>query len=177
MISSLYDKYFQKSRSFLFPALGINKKNPFTPAGVYLSIKDKIGVEDMILVCAYKAEDTSVFKTFEKNVLQSNKLFEYVIEADGFKLYMFKFTEYKEDWKYFLEGKYSKLSKDMKSHIKDYFGPLSSEYLYMKTYLYPEKYMDVYAKLLNVKLSVLKEVGELCDKYDIEKETLSIDVK
>jgi hypothetical protein len=177
MISSLYGKYFQKSRSFLFPALGIKKSSSFTPSGVYLSIEGKLTVEDKKLICAYKAEDTDVFKTFERDVLLSNPLFECVVNADEFKLYIFNFEKYKEDWELFLKGKYSKLSKQLKKLIKDYYGETSSEYKYMETYLYPERFVDVYAKLLNVEMSLLKEVGELCDLYNPEKENLSIESK
>jgi len=174
MITSLYGKYFQKSRSFLFPALGIKKMSLFNPTSVYLSIEGKISVEDRKLICAYKAEDSDIFKTFESDVLTSNPLFEYVIDADEFKLYVFNFDKWANDWKHFLEGKYSKLSRELKLLIKNYYGETSSEYQYIETYLYPEKFMDVYAKLLDVSVKLLKEVGELCDKYNSEKETLSI---
>ena len=54
MIDKLYSKYFQKSRSFLYPVLGIKKKSSVIPSGTYVSIKDKIGPEDMKLICTFK---------------------------------------------------------------------------------------------------------------------------
>jgi hypothetical protein len=47
----------------------------------------------------------------------------------------------------------------------------------MDSYLNPEKYYEVYAKLLGIEPSVIKAVGELCDPCDIEKETLKIPVE
>jgi hypothetical protein len=41
---------------------------------------------------------------------------------------------------------------------------------YMESYLYPEEYYEVYSDLLNVPISTLEEVVELCDKPDLEKE-------
>jgi hypothetical protein len=47
----------------------------------------------------------------------------------------------------------------------------------METYLYPEKYHGVYAKLLDVDIDVLKKNVELCDACNLEKETLKIPIK
>jgi hypothetical protein len=47
----------------------------------------------------------------------------------------------------------------------------------METYINPEKFIGVYAKLLNVDIATLKEVGELCDPCDLKKEILKISVK
>jgi hypothetical protein len=33
----------------------------------------------------------------------------------------------------------------------------------------------VYTDLLNINVEILKEVGEFCDKYDLDKETLKDD--
>jgi hypothetical protein len=45
----------------------------------------------------------------------------------------------------------------------------------MQSYLLPEEYFDNYAELLNVSVDLLKDVGELCNKPSIEKETLILD--
>ena len=53
----------------------------------------------------------------------------------------------------------------------------------MSSFLYPEKYYETYARFLSdetdvpVMIELLKGVGELCDTYDIEKETLNIKEK
>ena len=40
----------------------------------------------------------------------------------------------------------------------------------MESYLFPEKYYDVYSDILNVPISLLAETIELCDKPDLDKE-------
>ena len=177
MIESLYTKYFQKSRSFLFPALGIKRTSNFTPTGVYLSIDGVIQPEDAKLICSYKKDLSEGFKKFESQMLIGNPLFSHVINIEDYNLYVFDFEIYQQDWFSFLLGKYSKLSPVLKRAIKSYYGDTSSEYKYIETYLHPEKYFDVYAKLLDVPASTLKELGELCDPCDLEKETLKIPVK
>jgi hypothetical protein len=44
------------------------------------------------------------------------------------------------------------------------------------SFLYPNKWYDRYAELLGVEPNLLKEVGELCTKTDIDKESLLIQV-
>ena len=92
-------------------------------------------------------------------------------------IYVFDFEVYQNDWFHFLTGKYSKLSTMIKKAIKTYYGELSSEYKYIDSYLYPEKYYEVYAKLLDVDVKDLKRIGELCDSWDMDKETLKIPVE
>ena len=44
----------------------------------------------------------------------------------------------------------------------------------MKSYLYPDKYFDDYADILDVDIDMLKSVGELCNKPDLKKETFTM---
>lgn len=175
MIESLYGKYFQKSRSFLYPALGIKKSSSTHPTGTYLSLEGKIGAEDMKLICSYRNTETEGYKAFEEKMLLTNPLFEQVIPIKDYKLYVFDYQIYKDDWSNFLLGKYSKLSNVLKRAIKNYYGEKSSEYAYMESYLFPEKFHSLYAKLLDVDIKTIKSgSGELCDPCSIEKETLKI---
>lgn len=177
MIEKLYNKYFQKSRSFLFPALGIKKTNDFIPAGTYISVKDKINPEDIKLICSFKIEDSPEFREFENTMLLSNPLFSEVIRINDYNLYVFDFQIYENDWFNFLLGKYSRFSSVLKRAIKNFYGESSQEYKYMDTYLFPDKYFTVYAKLLDVDVEELKKVGELCDPCDLDKETIKIPVE
>jgi hypothetical protein len=177
MIETLYGKYFQKSRSFLYPALGIKRNSNITPTGTYLSLEGKIGPEDMKLIVAFKHDDSEGYKTFEDKMLLTNPLYEDKISVKEYNLYIFNFEMYKDDWFNFLLGKYSKLSNVLKRAIKSYYGESSSEFKYMETYIYPEKFIGVYSKMLNVDIATLKEVGELCDPCDLKKEILKISVK
>ena len=94
-----------------------------------------------------------------------------------FNLYVFDLEIYQADFFNFLLGKYSKISSHLKKAIKNYYGENSAEYKFIETYLYPDKYFETYAKLLNVKTDILNNVGELCDPCDLEKEILKIPVE
>lgn len=177
MIDNLYNKYFQKSRSFLFPALGIKKNSPYTPAGTYVALESRYGADDMKLIVSYKVDQTEDFRTFESQMLVGNPLYEELISIRDYNLYVFDFQVYQNDWFHFLTGKYSKLSAVLKKAIRSYYGDGSSEYKYIDSYLYPEKYYEVYAKLLDVDIKSLKKIGELCDSWNMEKETLKIPVE
>lgn len=177
MLEKLYDKYFQKSRSFLYPMLGIKKTSYFSPTGTYLSIEGLIDPEDIKLVCVFKEDSSDGFKAFEDQMLLTNPLFSQVLYIQGYNLYIFDFQLYTDDWFHFLLGKYSKLSGPFKRAIKVYYGELTTEYKYIESYLYPEKYYDNYARLLDVDVKILRQNVELCDSCNLEKETLKIPVK
>jgi len=177
MIKSIYSRYFQKSRSFLYPALGIKKNDRFKPKATYLAIKGLIEPEDVKFVCTFDKNDSDAFKYFEAKMLLENPLFSEKIPMDDYNIYVFDYEVYTNDWFNFILGKYSKLSSVLKRAIKSYYGESSSEYSYIDTYLNPKEYFDVYSELLNVDVESLKEIGELCDPCDMEKETLEISVE
>ena len=58
---------------------------------------------------------------------------------------------------------------------KEYYGHYTLEYTYMRSFLFPEYYRDDYAKLLDVPVSILDEVQELCDLYNVDKECINIE--
>jgi hypothetical protein len=176
MIDSLYTKYFQKSRSFLYPALGIKRTSNFSPSGTYISIDGLIEPEDMKLITAFKEDTSEGYKIFEEQMITTNPLYLQTISIQDYNLYVFDYETYAADWYSFLLGKYSKFTPPLKRAIKAYYGETSSEYKYIESYLFPEKHYDIYAKLLDVNVATLKKVGELCDPCDLEKEKLKIPV-
>ena len=44
----------------------------------------------------------------------------------------------------------------------------------MESFLFPEKYIEIYSKILNVDEIHIRHTGELCDLPDFDKETLKI---
>jgi hypothetical protein len=181
-IAQLYKSYFQKSRNFLYPVLGIKKGSYTNPLKTFISWENKIKPTDKKLICVYAA-DSRGFATFERDILFQNHLFSDVVSADqGRKVFVFDFKPFSDDWKMFLEGKYSKLSLPVKQAVRNYYGAMSPEYAYMESFMYPEKYLNIYTELLYDKkdfeegYELLKNVGELCPRFDAEKEMLKIPV-
>ena len=84
--------------------------------------------------------------------------------------YVFDLTEFKEDYECVANGTYSKFSRKAKEKISDYYGVHTPEWVYIESFLFPFKYYSIYAEILDVDEKILKDVGELCPKYDPEKE-------
>ena len=178
VITTLREGYTQKSRIFLYPALGIIRGSSTTPIETYVSWSGHYTPEDMKFICLYHLRTDDEFRKFEKIKLLGNSYFQDFKETDGDTgAYIFDFSQIKHDWECFLKGKYSKMSPEHKKRIKSYYGTKSPNYAYIESYLDPEKYFGMYSQLLEVDVGELKKVGELCSPYDPEHETLNINVK
>lgn len=173
MITKLHKEYIQKSRIFLYPLLDIQKGSEAVPVESYVCWTDKFSSDSCKFVCTYYLRDDTAFVRFEKAKLTGNKLFHSFYETEGgLGVYVFNFEDFSNDWQYFLQGKYSKLGPDVKNKILKFFLTNKATYHHINSYLHPEIYFEHYAKLLGVKESLLREVGELCSVPDFEKETL-----
>lgn len=172
MIKSLYEDYFQKSKIFLYPALMISRGTSVTPICTFTSWEGYYTHDDCKFMCMYHLRDDAEFKTFEKTRLYSNNLFDQFYELDNKKgMYVFDYSSYKDDWQHFLEGKYSKFSLALKSSINAYYANSKKNYVYVDSYINPDMYFEMYSGLLNCDIKILEQVGELCDKPDLDKET------
>lgn len=182
MIEKLYIDYIQKSRLFLYPSLDIKRGSSVTPIETYISWKDNYLPEDKKLICLYYLRDDQEFKTFEKIKLFGNNKydrFEYVDDDKG--AYVFDLSALGNDYDHIINGKYSKISKEYKKTILNFFESTKKHLEYIESYLYPEKHFDEYAKLLaSDDFSIIKktliEVGELCEKLDFEREDLKLEI-
>jgi hypothetical protein len=173
-VKNVYRKYFQKSKVFLYPLLNIKRGSCAVPEETYLSWNE-IQPEDAKLICVYDCRDDDEFMRFEKTILlRHNRLVDYIKTHDKI-IYTFDFSDIKEDWLFFIGGRYSKMSLKVKEKILNFFDISSSNYVYMKSYLFPEGFYSDYAKCLDVDESILREVIELCNKPDLEKETLLLE--
>ncbi len=170
MINTLYTKYFQKSRTFLFPLLGIKKHAEYIPES-YINWKSLYNVHDYKLIVVYDNLIDEKWNIYKTKFLLNNSFLESVYEIDNKIIFVFDFTSIKDDYNKFLQGFYSKLSNDSKKLITSYYGTHTSEWVYIESYLYPDKHIQEYSKLLNVDEKVLQEAGELCDKYNLDSET------
>jgi len=166
----IYNEYFQKSRVFLYPMLNIKKGVKYTPIETYITWENNVDITESKLICLYKIHDNKNFLKFENDFLLMHKNFDNYYQIDDNKaVYTFKVN--KNDWKHFLSGRYSLLSEKLKTQIIN-FHKNYSNISYIKSYLYPNEYFETYSNILLVKKSVLKQVGELCDKPDLKKEQL-----
>jgi hypothetical protein len=105
-------------------------------------------------------------------LLKHTRLSDYVKVDAEHAIFTFDFSDYENEWRHFIAGKYSKIDDSVKRKILNYFEKHSGNHVYVESYLYPEKYVAKYAELLNVPVELLISVGELCDKPNLEKEKL-----
>lgn len=183
-ISSLFRDYIQKSGIFLYPILDINRGGSVTPIETYISWGDYYDVTDCKLICLYHLRDDTEFMTFERSKLLGNSKFydfKQVEERKG--IYVFDFSSVKEDWDNFIVGHYSKLSEAHKKKVQTFFGNSGSNYAYIQSYLYPDRYYSMYAEILaEIKdrksmMDSLHHAVELCEKPDWKLEKLEITIK
>lgn len=178
VIKKIYDEYFQKSKTFLYPLIGISSKANIKPIGTYL-FYENISVQDRKLIVVYKNCSADGFRAFEKQVLFRNPMFSEFIELGGDEIaYLFTFEECTRDWDAFILGRYSQMTPLAKNKLKHFYGDGTANWGYIESYLYPDKYIDQYANLLADEkdlpemIAILEKVGELCDPYNAVQETL-----
>lgn len=176
-LNALYRKYFQKSKIFMYPLLDITRGSHTVPTETYVSWDNECTSEDAKLVCVYHTSNKPEYIQFENNVLiKHNRLYKYIKIDTTTSVFIFDFSDIKFDWAYFIKGQYSKINEKTKRKILNYFNDNSANYIYVESYLFPDKYREDYAFLLNVELSLLEESQELCDKPNLLKENLTISV-
>jgi len=178
-VKKLYKEYFQKSKVFLYPLLGIKKGVRFVPVQTYISWNDIYPMDKDKLLCFYTVDVKwkKEFIMFAELFLETNILFEeqHNIDENNF-LYIFNINPFKRDLNKFKKGQYSKFTKKTKEKIMKFFGETGQISEYIESYLYPEFYFEDYAEILNVRESELKKVGELCSKPDLEQEDFKKDL-
>jgi hypothetical protein len=175
-LTSIYRKYFQKSKVFIYPLLGIKRGLSVVPIETYVAWEGYYKPEDMKLICVYDFRVDEEYKKIEKNILlEHNRLFDYKkVKAEV--VIVFDFSDLNDDWFHFIYGRYSQLSTKTKQKILSFFDIHGGNYAYMHSYLIPEKYYANYSELLNVDTELLREVVELCNKPDLDKETLKLEI-
>ena len=173
VLTSIYNKYIQKSRIFLYPALKIRRGVSVTPVQTYMAWEGMYNLKDNKFIVVYHLRDDKDFKNFEEKALLGNDNFIDFYEIEDNKgAYVFDFDIYKEDYSSIRLGKYSKLSTPYKQRVLKFFKNHARHHAHVESYLYPEKYIKTYAKILNVQPALLKRVGELCSKPELKQEEL-----
>ena len=169
----VYTEYFQKSKVFLYPLLGLRKGLEYVPADTYVCWTDFIAANDYKLICVYTTEKTVDFKNFELKHLKSHKKLEFYHDFGNKQVYVFDLKSYKYDHDMFVKGYYSKISIGTKNKILTYFGNKGKASNYIESFLDPPSYHNVYAESLGVDVALIKEVYEICSKPDLVKETFN----
>jgi hypothetical protein len=173
-LSKPYNKYFQKSRGFLVPVLGLKKLTKHAFLQSYLVWEEMYSLEDRKLILTYNKEQEKGWDDYLLNTLMVNQMFhEYHESADSIAI-SFDMSCIDSDYQCVIDGRYSKLSKLAKIKIRDYYGYNTAEYAYMESFLFPTRYISIYSKLLDVAEEHIRFTGELCDKPDFSQETLNL---
>lgn len=173
-IKQINKEYFQKSMFFLYPMLKVPPSVEVKPECTYMSWEDKYDVDDKRLICLFpEIGSSSMRKYHEKKYLIENRRYETMHPVEGGKtIYVFDFSNLSKDWTNLIAGNYSKLSTSVKLSVTDFFRMNPKTAAFMDSYIRPEKYYEVYAKLLNVDVELLKEGVELLGKPDMSREKL-----
>jgi hypothetical protein len=117
----------------------------------------------------------SLYQELKNTKLANHRsLLEIIPTMQDQEIYVFDFSSYASDWDHLIAGRYSKMSLKTKQTVLDYFERYSGNYIYMHSFLFPNKWFKRYAEILDVPEELLIEVGELCDKPDWKKELFSI---
>jgi hypothetical protein len=176
VINALYKKYFQKSKIFAYPLLDIKRGTQIVPSETYFSWSNMFKPEDRRLICIYDTEDPN-FTEFEKTtLLKHTRLCFYSKLSSVQAVYVFDFSDLGSNWDRLIHGQYSRIDIKIKRKIVNFFDKQSGNHIYVTSYMFPEKFFRRYAEILNVPVSLLEEVGELCDKPNLEKENLLVEV-
>ena len=172
MISQIYDKYFQKSFTFLYPMLGFKKDKHTRPVQTYLGWSGTAyKPSSRKLICVYKQTKDEAWKSFERDHLLTHKMLESCYPLDNDQIvYIFDFNSMSADYDAFLTGKYSTMSSQSKKILADYYGVHTPEWVYIESFIFPGKYFKQYAQILDVEEDFIRSVGELCDHHDKRKE-------
>ena len=168
----VYTQYFQKSKVFLYPLLGIKKGYKHVPKNTYVIWNKFYTQEDRKLITLYEHENNIEYRVFVDTVLK--RLHGYNGRhkiSDNKELIVFDMTMFKHDFDSFIKGSFSQMSMEGKNKIKSYFNSTGKISKYISSFLDPEEFHDDYAPAFNVDEQLIKDVYEVCSRPDIDKET------
>ena len=112
-IKSIYTKYFQKSKVFLYPLLGFKRGIKVVPSETYLAWDPYYIPEDMKLVCLYHPKEKDDYKDYEEKVLlKHTRLIDIKEIDDNNKIFVFDFSDLEDNWHHVINGNYSKINEN-----------------------------------------------------------------
>ncbi len=168
----VYTQYFQKSKVFLYPLLGVKKGYKYVPKNTYIIWDKFYDTSDYKLMLVYEHDGSAGYKIFIDTVLKplhgysgAHKI------SDNKELFVFDMTIFKHDFNSFINGNFSQMSMEGKNRIKMYFNSTGNISKYISSFLDPEKFHDDYAIAFNVDQKLIEDVYEVCSRPDMDKET------
>jgi len=175
-IKKPYNRYFQKSKTFLVPILGIKRECRYPFDESYVAWEDKYNTGDQKLVLTYPRKyDDPLWDEYLLVTLMGSKMFNEYHEIDESTIAVsFDLHCIEHDYRCFVNGTYSQMSRLLKQKIRDYYGTDSPEWVYMESFLFPSRFTKLYSTLLDVDEEHIKFTGELCDKPNLQLETLKL---
>jgi len=157
-------QYVQKSTLFAWPLL--NLKTNISPINTYFKI-DGIDFKKPVIVGLFHQSDSNF--QFVKSVLVNHKLYDSVIEEDGYHYFVFDLTSFDEDVEKIMTGNYSKINTSVKIKIS-----VTSFKKIVNVGLYPELFYEEYALQFNSSIFNGDDKLELIDAPCLENETISL---
>ena len=75
IVKQVYKKYFQKSKSFLLPVLGLKKDFKYSPIQSYMKWDEIYNLSDYNLILTYEKSDEPSWDKYLLNIIMSNRMF------------------------------------------------------------------------------------------------------
>ncbi len=168
----VYTRYFQKSKVFLYPLLGIKKGYKHVPKNTYVIWDKFYTVDDRKLMAIYEHKNDIEYKIFIDKVLKPLHAYQSMHKiSDNKDLILFDMSIFKYDYDCFIDGRFSQMSRESKRKIENYFTSVGKISNYISSFLNPENFHDDYAEAFGVDQDLIEDVYEVCSKADIDKET------
>lgn len=156
-----------KCCTFVLPMCEVNYKT-FPDNFINCYLKD----DQVVVVFDIPKKDDNKFKLF-LDYIKLNKNYDmYEEDIDEITLYFNIPDRNKKNYEMFLQGKYSKFSKEFQELLKSYFGTRSRKEDYKVNVIDVISPMDFKKKQVAERLGVdISLIEEVLDKPDLEKET------
>lgn len=180
-------EYWSKSETFLLPLTGLSRSQKY-PMKSYL-FWGEYSIENYHLIIKFSYDNYNSFITYcNKTIFPILDKNLYLIETYDFdkeSIFILDLSEWALDIEMFLKGKYSKFSRQAKERIIEYhtyFDKGAKVPVEISVILEPNvKYrllgdvtaFEYVADNYGIPLNHLKEIGELGNPYNEEKETLN----
>jgi hypothetical protein len=171
-INELYSRYFQKSMVFLFPLSGLPFHKEIKPKKSYLKLKGLVDFETSEFILEFDRNE-DVLNYLNPELARNSNLT--LIKSFSRSIFIHvNLSNYCEDYTSFIKGKYSQMNTKVKKIILDYHSFNKANQGYIHSFLYPDLYFEDYAKLLDVPVDLLRQVGELIDRPNLNLECFDV---